>query len=272
MRDLGSLPGGHDDAEAAAINNHGQVVGTSGLSGYFGAPRAFLWTAATGMRPLAASLPPGLSFFFPSAINEQTQVAGTGFFTASGASHATLWSAGSGFRDLGTLPGLPTSGASDVSDRTQVVGSSSSADGSQSRAFVWAQAAGMRELPPLPGAAGASASAINNRGQVVGSSQLAGGASRATLWALPRTAAEQLQDLAGQVTALAASGALRRVDARPLLAKLAAARKSLDSRGQPTRATRKILGAFVHQVRAFIRTGRLPAAAGRALISAARCV
>jgi probable HAF family extracellular repeat protein len=72
VTDLGNL-GGTLNNVAEAINNHGQVVGSSDLPGDT-ASRAFLWTARDGMRDLGAG--DGLFASFAFGINDNGQVVG----------------------------------------------------------------------------------------------------------------------------------------------------------------------------------------------------
>jgi probable HAF family extracellular repeat protein len=64
MQDLGTFPGG-DYSRALAINDRGDVVGTStsalGL-------RAVLWTQAGGMQDLNAALPAGAGLVLATAV------------------------------------------------------------------------------------------------------------------------------------------------------------------------------------------------------------
>jgi probable HAF family extracellular repeat protein len=95
MIDLASLPGG-DYSVASAINDSGQVVGTSNSQSGI---HAFLWTAANGLQKLPALS--GTNSTSAYAINEAGQIAGV-----SG-SHAALWNGntatGNTAKDLGTL-------------------------------------------------------------------------------------------------------------------------------------------------------------------------
>jgi probable HAF family extracellular repeat protein len=200
MVDLGTLPG-KGTAKAEAINDHGQVVGTSGEQGsYSYAGRAFSWTQAGGMVDLG--ILPGGDYSQAQAVNNNGQVVGdSGTFFAGpylppGATavpvHAFLWTQAGGMVDLGTLPGAATSVARGINDQGQVVGTSGG------RPFLWSQATGMTELGLLPGDKGGVATAINNQGQVVGSSY-SDTRSHAVLWGGDTTApTAQLRVLRGQ--------------------------------------------------------------------------
>ena len=71
--------------------------------------------------------------------------------------------------DLGTLPGMPSSGAYALNDRDQVVGIASAGAGEDwvARAFVWERGQ-LKALDALPGFGKSFAYDINERGQIVG--------------------------------------------------------------------------------------------------------
>ena len=82
-------------------------------------------------------------------------------------SHAFLWEAGSGMKDLGTLGsrGIATSEAHCINNSGQVVGSTSVPGGYH--AFLWDAGRGMRDLGTLE-ERWSDALAVNNKGEVVG--------------------------------------------------------------------------------------------------------
>jgi probable HAF family extracellular repeat protein len=112
-------------------------------------------------------------------VNDRGQIVGSSE-TASGQTHAFLWTETSGMLDLGTL-GADASAAVDVNEKGEVVGNLS-AGGQVQRGFFWSDATGMVELGALGGSR-VSVSAINDKGLIVGGSSIAGDtASHATLW------------------------------------------------------------------------------------------
>jgi probable HAF family extracellular repeat protein len=209
MKDLGFLPGG-DYSVAIAINDAGQIVGTSNsTNGMHG----FLWTNANGLTQLPSLQ--GTSTSSAYAINQSGQIAGAsgshaalwtensvkdlgalsgawseahglnnagqvvGVADTPSGSRAFLWANGSGMKDLGVLPGDSSSRANHISDQGEVVGASEGMAGV--RAFLWTNSAGMRALASLPSGGYSEAFGVNSLGQVVGQSGSSLG-TRAVLW------------------------------------------------------------------------------------------
>ncbi len=167
MRDLGHLgwraSTGRDQCEAVAINNRGQVVGSSYTAS--GSIHAFLWE--DGLMQDLGTL--GGPFSLAVDINDAGQVVGMGP-TTSGPDHAFLWESGV-MRDLGTLGGgaMDESWPSDINDRGQVVGTSTTdPQTGEGHAFLWENGV-MRDLgTPGEQFTWSRAVAINDSGEVVG--------------------------------------------------------------------------------------------------------
>jgi probable HAF family extracellular repeat protein len=98
MKPVGTLPGGVG-SDAVGINDLGEIVGTSD-SGDASKPHAVLWNRAGVARDFG-TLPGGTSST-AFAINNLGVVVGNGNCTGAG-SHAFVWSANSGMKDLNAL-------------------------------------------------------------------------------------------------------------------------------------------------------------------------
>src|SRR5436309_1733969 len=114
-------------------------------------------------------------------INDVGQIIGTSA-TASGTSHAFLWSNGT-MADLGSLGSAGPSDGRGINNRGQVVGGTVDANNSQYHAFLWDHGT-MSDLGTLRGYNLSQAQAINDAGQVVGFSgdPSMGGLGHAFLW------------------------------------------------------------------------------------------
>ena len=181
-KDLGTLGGAL--AQASAINNRGQVVGSSYIEGRLYNPdHSFLWEKGR-MKDLGTLDPQGPAHnqqSFATAINDREQVVGHSE-TASGLYRAFVWKKGK--MTALTLKGTPEeteSNARDLNDRGQIVGNWTVYDSHEPHASLWQR--GKRvDLGTLRGGTVSGASGINNRGQVVGGSEVASGYTHAVLW------------------------------------------------------------------------------------------
>ena len=194
--DLGSFGGTYSSAQA--INDAGQVVGTSGRL-----DRAFLWDSSTGMIDLGTL--PDQSHSGANGINDRGQVVGKtiGIYefvafiwdsekgmryldgigtresiafdinnrgqVVGDVDYAFLWDPDNGVIDIGRLANSGSSWAYAINEVTQVVGASHSVSG-PAHAFIWDSINGMRDLGTLGGSVSV-ALGINNHGQVVGRSR-----------------------------------------------------------------------------------------------------
>jgi probable HAF family extracellular repeat protein len=166
--DLGTLGG--DNSEAEAVNESGQVVGSSEITpGSVSPEHAFSWTPGSGMVDLGTLGGPTSAAV---DVDDYGQVVGLSY-TAGGKRHAFSWTPAGGMVDLGTLGG-DYSAAVALNDDGQVVGTSTMAGDKTTHAFSWTAAGGMVDLGTLGGEA-SYPEAISDTGQVVGYSETAGG-------------------------------------------------------------------------------------------------
>lgn len=182
-RELAPLPGDSTSA-AVAINDRGQVVGISGACGTavggVSATHAVLWDQHG--QPHYLGNIGGAQWNTPVAINNRGVVAGFanvpgGSTPASLFPHAFIWTAQTGMRDLGTLPGDELSEGLGINDRNQIVGESCQANFVNCRAFIWKHGR-MSNLNDLvtgyPGTL-VNAGDINDRGEITGAASSNGG-------------------------------------------------------------------------------------------------
>ena len=163
---IGYLVGFGGQSHAAALNDEGMVVGTSGPPGH---SHAFAWTHENRMTDLGALLPDARATSAMSVDNagevviEENVIA----FHALAGGHAWTWTADQGLAEI-----VPTfAGASvfakGINQLGQVTGYSGTPTGWE--AMVWSRAAGMQTLGrPQGWYDGTAGVAINDAGQVVG--------------------------------------------------------------------------------------------------------
>jgi probable HAF family extracellular repeat protein len=164
MTDLGALPGS-DYSLAYAVNDSGQVTGSSGSAS--GHMHAYVYSngAMTDLGPL------GTSYLdtYGKAINAQGDVAGYGSIAGTSNQHAFLYSNGT-MVDLGTLGGT-VSAAWGINNFDEVVGVSETTNNASYDPFLYANGT-MYDLASLlvsnPGWNTLQATAINNAGQIIG--------------------------------------------------------------------------------------------------------
>ena len=165
---------GWRDSEAIAINDRGQIVGSSGKKPYgsddVGVHHAVMWQDGriTDLGTLGGTSSEA------TAINERGEIAGWSE-TKTGRTHAFLWRHGK-MTDLGVnVSGWTVA----LNDRGLVVADRVTRSLSR-RAFLWRDGR-IRDLGTLGGAQ-SEVAAINNRGQTIGRSQVRRNLYHAFLW------------------------------------------------------------------------------------------
>ncbi|QOL52286.1 hypothetical protein [Massilia litorea] len=171
MLDISGLPK-TAESEAAAINNHGIVTGTSNS-------HAFRWSADTGMEDLGALTKGAASVSFGRALNDAGMIVGASQ-TVTNERHSFIWTRTGGMRDIDTLKSsdaIPVA----VGDKGQVAGNRrGSGDGGYSP-FLWTSTDGMVDLGKDSGTEAVIAAVTPNL-HIVGLINLRDGNQRAMSW------------------------------------------------------------------------------------------
>lgn len=162
---------GDSSAVALAINDQGQVVGTSGAcqgpASGLAFQHAVLWQrgTVTDLGSLG-----GVMFNAANGVNNRGQVVGQSDLPGETATHAFFWQNGV-MTDLGTLPGDLNSVAFDINEKGQVVGNSCDVN-FNCRPFLWEDGV-MTDLntliPPNSPLHLTFGAGINDRGEIAGS-------------------------------------------------------------------------------------------------------
>ncbi len=171
---------GDPDALAYAINDRGQVTGSSGECAPFNPNlqaamlplHPLLWEPDGSVKYLGTLGGTGRGFAnLAININNRGHVVGTSALAGDQVNHAFLWTQEGGMRDLDALhPDDPNSGAAGINDFDEITGISVPADGPPS-AFVWRNGQ-MTDLNTVVQGAGnlhlLAGTSINNDGEIVG--------------------------------------------------------------------------------------------------------
>lgn len=177
MKDIGGFGG--TCTVASDLNNRGQVVGTSFVTGDL-AFHPFLWDGHT-----LQDLPTlGGTSGTAVALNDAGRAVGSANLPGDQQFHASLWDNGV-IIDLGVLSGDGASFAQSVNSKGQVVGSSATINFTQVRAFLWEDGEPMVDLNTLiPSGATLQLvvpGTINDRGEIAGIGMDANGNEHAFL-------------------------------------------------------------------------------------------
>jgi probable HAF family extracellular repeat protein len=161
------------------INNRGQIVGQSNLTGD-AETHAFLWEKGT----LADIGTLGGTFGSANSINEAGEVAGGATTAGDQVFHAFFWRLGA-LTDIGTVSGFDCSNAFDINSEGQVVGQLFPCNGvGNGHAFLWEN----RHIidlnvfvPPGSNLILGDSEKLNDRGEIFGSALLPNGDNHAFL-------------------------------------------------------------------------------------------
>jgi probable HAF family extracellular repeat protein len=177
-------------AEAAGINNRGEVVGGS-YSFDVNAETPFVWQKG---QMKALPLLPGADGGEADGINDRGEITGLVYFGSIPAPifnagppipaelHSVLWTPEAGsyvVLDLGNFGGTYSAGQH-ISNRGEVVGGATDLAGNL-HAYLWNEG-GLHDLGLLPGGTISFAIGINDRGQIVGSADRADGNLVIFIW------------------------------------------------------------------------------------------
>jgi probable HAF family extracellular repeat protein len=144
MVDLGALPSSHPSSNATAVNDNGQVVGSSSVGddiypsqpGSTTGSNAFSWTPAGGMVDVS---PVSGEYGGAYAVNDKGQVVGTDWGNHNAFSSGFSWTATGGRIRLVPFSGGVSSGAVDINSAGQIAGSADADDGNP-HAVIWSPA------------------------------------------------------------------------------------------------------------------------------------
>ncbi len=185
LTDLGVLSTQNPRSGGEGLNNHGVVVGESGVVAIGSNSHAFAWTAATGMTDLAASMGRGQSGAFD--VNDAGQIIGSGP-VSNNVVHAVIWSGG-GFQDLGAPTGSTGSTGVSINSLGNVAGYSTI--NGHNLGFFWSSQGGLVSLPNLNGSRESIIGGINNSNEISGTVTLPSGLALAYTW----TSSQGMQSL-----------------------------------------------------------------------------
>jgi probable HAF family extracellular repeat protein len=179
MQDLGTLGTG-TDAQAALINERGQVVGWSYTNstpsaicagqynwGFFLTTSSFIWDKHHGMRDIGGL---GGTCTLAQDLNSRGQIVGDSALTGDTLLHPFVWDSATGMTDLGTASGNYGE-ARAINEHGDVVGQVCDAAYTSCPAALWRKAGGkwrMTNLGTIVTGGCAKSTSVNASAQVVG--------------------------------------------------------------------------------------------------------
>lgn len=177
MQDLGTLGTG-TDANAAVINDRGQVIGWSYVNsdpsplcaslwnfGFLLHTGSFIWDKKDGMRDIGSL---GGTCTIATDINNRGQVVGISAVTGDLVMHPFVWDAATGMTDLGAADGNSSIFALIINEHGVVAGSACGPNlPGDCHSLVWRKAGGKWKKTNV-GVAGTVTTSINASGQVIG--------------------------------------------------------------------------------------------------------
>jgi probable HAF family extracellular repeat protein len=163
-------------SDVSAVSASGNMTGRTANS-LFGPGQAFLLDGAT-LTVIGALPKDGGVGSFGFGVNDVGQVVGQSGASGGSTSHPFLWSASSGFVDLGLLPGYLAGFATSINLKGDVVGESIDFNNANpERAFIWTTVHGLQDLNDLIPESGwvlDSTNLITDSGLIVGRGRLNG--------------------------------------------------------------------------------------------------
>lgn len=175
--DLGALPGGR--SSAAALNDHGVVVGTS-TTGASAALHAVRWNRSSQITDLGSV--DGLDTY-ALGVNQRGTTFGIAENCAYPSGSCSLrWSPEGTLQRLPALAPGAESHPQSINDFDVVVGYASGAPDGHRHPVRWTADGRVVDLGLPPGAVDGTAQGINNRGLIVGWADFADGLAHALLW------------------------------------------------------------------------------------------
>jgi probable HAF family extracellular repeat protein len=276
--DLGTLLGGCRGSDGYGVNNSGQVAGYSASSSLANPLQNAIVATSSGMTDLGllggVSRFPAVSGMNATAyaINASGMIAGVSTYNhdstiAYSALHAFLSTPTGPLTDIGTLGGSYST-AFGINTAGQIVGSATTVGDAALHGFLYSGGT-ILDLNNMIGSASGwtinNASAINDNGQILANATFTDGSSHSVRLDPPTLSAQILTGLLSDPSLALTAGQVS-----SLSDKLSNVLSSIQA-GQSKPAVNQ-LNAFINAVDAQVKTGKLTAAAGAELKTAAKAM